>query len=90
MRVAPQPWWSKLLHWMFPQQYPQGDDIFDLEGYAEGFVNIECCTHVDFRDRLRLLISGKVTQRILVKTDVVVGKVMSISTFSVMPPNASM
>ena len=42
--------------------------------------------HLDWRDRLRALISGKLNVASRIKTDVVVNKAQTISTMTVLPP----
>lgn len=56
----------------------------------DGLVPSALCTHVrvhiDWWDRLRLLVSGACEIEVYTKTDVLVNKAISRSQFSVLPP----
>lgn len=59
----------------------------DVEGYAPAYLATSTITFLDWRDRLRVLISGKVMTASATKTDVVVARATTKSRFSVLPPN---
>lgn len=58
----------------------------DAPDMAPGWVATVTTTHVDWRDRLRILVSGRVLLKSFTQTDVIVRKARSTSSFSVLPP----
>ena len=65
------------------------DDIpDDHPDFKPGCFVTEIVTHWDFRDRLRILVSGRTFTIVSHKSDVIVNRVMSRSNVSVLPPEA--
>ena len=56
-------------------------------GFAPGALITDTVAHLDFLDRLRVLVSGKVRIEVSTKTDVLVKKSKSMSAVGVMPPS---
>lgn len=59
----------------------------DLEGFAPSYMITGVVAKLDWLDRCRAFISGKISVEIATKTDVVVGKMDSVSSLTVLPPN---
>lgn len=84
----PRPQWKQWLQQkLFPRQhFGPVFEPYDDPAWAPG----ECSTHVHitacWRDRLRLLISGRCEVQIRMRTDVPVGRIESRSNFTVQPP----
>ena len=74
----------RLVDSFFPGQYLPIPD--DLEGFAPSYMVTETIAFLDWKDRLRTLISGKVKVRMHIKTDVIVGKSLSTAAVSVCSP----
>lgn len=62
----------------------------DVEGFCGGYCMADVFSHLDWRDRLRVLVSGKVMVQTAMQTDVGVRKMRSVSTLKVLPPNYPM
>lgn len=77
-------WWQRLLTWLFPARLVDTPD--DAEGFAPGYLRSDVHIHLDLRDRLRTLVSGRVSVVVVSQTDVMVDKVRSHSTFWVEAP----
>lgn len=58
----------------------------DSDRWANSYITNVVTTRLDWRDRLRVLISGKVRIRSFIKTDVYVGRSEAESVFGVLPP----
>lgn len=59
----------------------------DTEGFAPGYTRTDVHMHLDLRDRLRTLVSGKLRVVVVVsQTNVTVAKMRSGSTFWVEAP----
>ena len=58
----------------------------DFPDMAQCRMVTDCIVHLDWPDRIRLLISGKLRVAIAHKTDVIVGRCVSKSNVSVMRP----
>ena len=58
----------------------------EMPGYVPGSMSINCGVRLDWRDRLRLLISGKIRIEIRVKTNVEVSNLKSFMRFWAAPP----
>jgi hypothetical protein len=56
-------------------------------GFAPGALITDTVVHLDFLDRLRVLIGGRLRIEVSTKTDVLVKKSKSMSAVGVMPPN---
>jgi hypothetical protein len=59
----------------------------DLEGSAPSYMIIEVVAVLDWKDRLRMLWSGKLRVHTRTKTDVIVSRMVSESAVSVLPPH---
>ncbi len=77
-------WWQRLLTRLFPAKLVDLPD--DAEGWAPGYTRTEVHMHLDLRDRLRTLVSGKLRVVVVSQTDVTVAKMRSGSTFWVEAP----
>lgn len=62
----------------------------DLEGYAPSYIMTRVISHLDWKDRLRVLCSGRLAVETQTKTDVVVNKMVSQSVVYVLPPSAGL
>lgn len=58
----------------------------DVEGFAPACLVVGTVCVLDWKDRLRVLISGKLRMEAAVKTDVIVNRSMARSCVSVLPP----
>ncbi|MER9622682.1 hypothetical protein NKI98_14785 [Mesorhizobium sp. M0222] len=58
----------------------------DDPAFAEGWAVTTIVTHFDWRDRLRIVISGKVQTKVSLKTDVPVARAKTYAETRVMPP----
>jgi len=68
--------------------YPRFDDIPDDHPlYAPAFLATTSIVHLDWRDRLRALVSGRVMVRVSSKTDVTIRRVLSRAKTAVLPPS---
>jgi hypothetical protein len=74
---APRPWWTRF----FPSTPVQR-----IEGDKRTYLTTVAVVHVDWRDRLRLLVSGRFRMELLTYTDVEVQSATSVPTFSVEAP----
>lgn len=63
---------------------PEADEY--LEGFAPSWFVVGTYCHLDWRDRLRVLISGNLHVEQAVKTDVLIGRSRAHSAVSVLPP----
>ena len=77
-------WWQRLLARLFPSQ-PR-PHLEDVEGMAPGYLRTEVVAHLDWVDRLRVLVSGKVHISTSMRTDVNVIKVHGESAVWVEAP----
>ena len=77
-------WWQRLLSRMFPAKLVDTPD--DAEGFAPGYVRSDVHMHLDLRDRMRTLVSGKRRVVVVRQTDVNMAKMRSGSTFWVEAP----
>jgi len=76
--------WQRLLTRLFPAKLVDTPD--DAEGFAPGHVRSDVHIHLDLRDRLRTLVSGKLRVVVVSQTDVTVARMRSGSTFWVEAP----
>lgn len=68
---------------------PLADDTTFPDGFwAPGWFIIDVCCDLDWRDRLRLLISGRLMVHSALKTDVAITRSQATSAISVLPPGA--
>jgi hypothetical protein len=70
-------WWQRLLSRMFPARSVPIPE--DLDGWAPSYMQTHVVATLDWRDRLRVLVSGKVHIQTNTKTDVPVGRMHSDS-----------
>ena len=75
---------QRFLIWLFPARYLAIPE--DTEGFAPSYMVTQVITHLDWKDRLRVLVSGVVHCETRTKTDVIVNKMVSESIVYVMPP----
>lgn len=61
--------------------YPDQED-----GFVEGRMLITAVSELDWADRLRVLLSGKVQHSCSVQTDILVGRAKTTVRFGVLPP----
>ena len=66
-------------------KYLDMDDL-DIPGWAPGYFETTTLCVFDWRDRLRVLVSGRVIVQCKSKTDVAVERGITRSTVSVLPP----
>lgn len=59
----------------------------DHPDLAEAYISTDVYSRFDWKDRLRILFSGKVMVSLATKTSVIVEKAVSASKVSVLPPN---
>ncbi len=64
-----------------PDPWPE-----DLEGFYRGYMSMGVFAAWDWRDRLRILISGKTMANVSIKTNVRVDRIESATNCSVLPP----
>ncbi len=75
--------WRKLgFHW---GHVPYLDDS-EEEGWAPGSFIVETGVHLDWGDRVRVLISGNLHVGQRVKTDVLIGRSKAVSRVGILPP----
>lgn len=55
-------------------------------GYFEGYCTVDVYTRLDWRDRLRVLVSGWLTTRVHIQTDVEVRRMRSMAASGVLRP----
>lgn len=67
-----------------------GEERFETPQWAPGQISTSAYAVLDWRDRLRVLISGRIKTATAIKTDVVVVQTYSECAFSVLPPGAPM
>jgi len=77
-------WWQRLLARLFPAKLVDLPE--DAEGFAPGYTRTDVHMHLDLRDRLRTLLSGKLRVVVVSQTDVTVASMRSKSTFLVEAP----
>jgi hypothetical protein len=69
---------------------PYFDDDQFGEGWAPGQISTSVYAVLDWRDRLRVLISGRIKTATAIKTDHVVVQSYSACNFSVLPPRTAL
>jgi hypothetical protein len=75
---------QKLLARIFPTRRVEIPE--DLEGFAPSYIMTRVVSTLDWKDRLRVLWSGRLAVETQTKTDVVVNKMVSQSVVYVLPP----
>lgn len=77
-------WLDKLTRWLFPRTYL--DPPPEAPGFMPGYLSVHTFISLDWKDRLRILCSGKAELRAQTQTDVVVNHAKTISAINVLPP----
>ena len=67
---------------------PRPSEMEEAEGWAESWFIVVTRAHLDWKDRLRLLISGNLMIDHAIKTDVPIGRSQATSAISVLPPRS--
>ncbi len=78
--------WSRL---GFGHAYAAHPEDEDHPEFSEGHIVTDTISVLDWFDRLRVLVSGKVMVQTVTKTDVVVSRSRSWACFRTLPPNFS-
>lgn len=73
-------------HWLGFGTCAASLDEENNPGFAPGYFSTETVLVLNWKGRLRVLVSGLVMVSVASKTDVLVKKSVSVSAFSVMPP----
>lgn len=60
------------------------------EGWAPGYAMLELAVDLDWADRLRALVTGRLLCSNLIRTDVMIRKMEAVSVTTVMPPRANL
>lgn len=71
----------------FADDDPNDPEINPGSPYAPGYMMVETVNVLDWRDRLRVLVSGRVMVSIAVRTDKVITKSISVGACSVLRPS---
>jgi len=85
---SPMPWPVRFWSW-FGYGYrraPDMSDLEDVEGFAPAYLEVEITVLMDWRDRLRALVSGKIAVVTRVKTDQPIKQHVTRCQFSVLRP----
>lgn len=77
-------YWQRLVARLFPVRRMR--NFGDLDGFAPSYMSTFIRARIDWRDRLRLLVSGRLHIEVQTKTDVAVSKMVSQSVVYVLPP----
>jgi hypothetical protein len=70
-------------HWPYIPEYAVGEAE---PGLAEGYLQSNVAIHLDWADRLRLLVSGNMVVMLKVQTDVAVSKMRSAVAHGILAP----
>ena len=89
-QVQKETWKDRLGRVLFPHTYlapwpEEGEDGHE-PGWSAGDLTLEIFIYLDWKDRLRLLFSGKLSLRSRTKTDAPVDRAKTKSTCHVLPP----
>lgn len=66
---------------------PRPDSEEYLEGFAPSWLIVGTRIHLDWKDRLRMLVTGNLMVECAVKTDATISKSQASSAVSVLPPS---
>jgi len=77
---------ERLWRRLFPARYREIPE--DLEGFAPSYMITEVRIHLGWVDRLRILVSGNLRVETTTKTDVIITKMASQSTVTVLAPGS--
>ena len=78
-------YYKRLMRILFPWRVCENPR--DLEGFSESYMTYHIICVLDWKDRLRCLISGKLEVEVKTKTDVVVNKAFSTSAITILAPS---
>lgn len=78
------PWHRRLLDRLFP--YLHQPDPAWAEGFTAGCCRSRTLMVLDWKDRLRVLVSGKVNLEQVHQTDVPLGKLKTVGAVCILPP----
>ena len=77
--------WERLMSKAFPRsKLPIPED--DRPGFAPAYLLVYVEAHLDWRDRLRMLVSGKCEVQVRIYTDVAVKRTFIESRYTVLKP----
>jgi hypothetical protein len=65
---------------------PRPDEDELIEGWAPGWFIVETRAHLDWKDRLRILVSGNLMVQQAIKTDVPIARSRSTSDIKILRP----
>jgi hypothetical protein len=86
---APQPLRKRVWRWLGFKHAcadrPEEDE--EAEGWAPSWFIVETWVHLDWKDRIRILLSGKLHVEQAVKTDVPISRSRSTSAVGVLSPS---
>jgi hypothetical protein len=74
-------------HARFADDDPLNPEINPKSPFVPSYMMTETVAVLDWKDRLRILVSGKLMVSVATRTDVIVFKCQSVSKVSVVPPN---
>jgi hypothetical protein len=83
MQPVPRTLWQRL---GFGHAAVPREALDDRDGFAPGALITRNTIYLDWRDRLRMLVTGRLELVVASKTDKVVGQAVSWSRVSVLPP----
>jgi hypothetical protein len=83
-------WWHVWDKLGFGQSYPDASDLEEDPRFAPGALLTVTKTQLDWPDRLRVLVSGRIVVRARTVTDVPVKVAITRSTFSICRPGEPM
>lgn len=83
---SPRPLWQRVIRWFFApyEGYPWPPEDKKLDG--ERIITTEIVIALDWKDRLRMLVSGPVQVKLVIITENPPGKVESRANTWVVPP----
>jgi len=85
MGPDPRTLFHRLRSRLFPRRHLPAPE--DTEGFAPSYLVTSCVCQLDWADRLRVLVSGRLHVEIQTKTDVIVRRTQSQGTACVLPPS---
>lgn len=80
----PRAGWKRLLTRLWPRQRFETPESID--GFAPGYSVVQTVVHVSWRDRLRVLVSGRCDVEAHVYTETTLRRVYALGNFTVRPP----
>jgi hypothetical protein len=73
----------------FRARSPERPDIDELvPEWAPSLFVVEAKAHLDWKDRIRILVSGNIVIESVIKTDVAIGRSEATSGVGILPPGA--